>query len=102
GSTSIYAQYRVFQLARENGITVTLDGQGADELLAGYHGYPGQRMLSLWEQGGLGAMHRFARQWGQWPGRSYNRAWMYLGRSVFPDAIYSWARKAFGRDFQPD
>lgn len=36
GSTSIYAQYRVMKLARENGIKVLLDGQGGDELFAGY------------------------------------------------------------------
>jgi asparagine synthase (glutamine-hydrolysing) len=36
-SSSIYAQYCVFQLAKENGIRVLLDGQGADEVLAGYH-----------------------------------------------------------------
>ena len=35
-STSIYAQWRVFQAAREAGIKVMLDGQGADELLGGY------------------------------------------------------------------
>ena len=35
-STSMYAQWKVFQLAKQNGVTVTLDGQGADELLAGY------------------------------------------------------------------
>lgn len=35
-STSMYAQWKVFQLAKHNGVTVTLDGQGADELLAGY------------------------------------------------------------------
>ncbi len=40
GSTSIYAQWSVFKLARENGVTVMLDGQGADELLAGYVPYP--------------------------------------------------------------
>lgn len=40
GSTSIYAQWSVFKLARENGVTVMLDGQGADELLAGYLPYP--------------------------------------------------------------
>lgn len=40
GSTSIYAQWSVFRLARENGVTVMLDGQGADELLAGYVPYP--------------------------------------------------------------
>ena len=89
------------KFARENGITVTLDGQGADELLAGYHGYPGQRMLSLFEQGRYGAMHGFARRWSQWPGRSYRHAWMYMGRSVFPDGLYERARKVLGRDFQP-
>lgn len=36
GSTSIYAQWCVFQKAKENSLTVMLDGQGADELLAGY------------------------------------------------------------------
>ena len=36
GSTSMYAQWRVMQAAREAGVVVLLDGQGADELLAGY------------------------------------------------------------------
>ena len=36
GSTSIYAQYKVFEKAKQNGITVMLDGQGADEIFAGY------------------------------------------------------------------
>lgn len=101
GSTSVYAQYRVFKLAKEAGITVTLDGQGADELLAGYDGYPGQRMLSLMEGRHYLAMDRFARSWGSWPGRSYRRAYMYLGRAILPDTLYSHARKALGRDFQP-
>jgi asparagine synthase (glutamine-hydrolysing) len=38
-SSGIYAQFRVFGLAREHGVKVLLDGQGADELLAGYHKY---------------------------------------------------------------
>jgi asparagine synthase (glutamine-hydrolysing) len=38
-SASIYAQYKVFQLAKKHGIKVLLDGQGADEILAGYHKY---------------------------------------------------------------
>jgi asparagine synthase (glutamine-hydrolysing) len=37
GSTSIYAQWHVFRLAAATGVKVLLDGQGADELLAGYH-----------------------------------------------------------------
>jgi asparagine synthase (glutamine-hydrolysing) len=38
-SSSIYAQFKVFELAKQNGIKVLLDGQGADEILAGYHRY---------------------------------------------------------------
>lgn len=71
GSTSIYAQYRVFQLARQNGITVTLDGQGADEMLGGYIGYPGQRVRSLIEQGHPFDALNFLAKWSRWPGRSY-------------------------------
>lgn len=51
GSTSIYAQYRVFRRAREAGITVMLDGQGADEMLAGYRSYLVSRLASLCRQG---------------------------------------------------
>lgn len=101
GGTSIYAQYRVFKLAKESGITVTLDGQGADELLAGYSGYPGQRLLSLIEKSKILAAHQFAKQWARWPGRSYKLAWMYLARIVLPDSWYAFARKRMGRDFYP-
>lgn len=38
GSASINAQYEVYALAKQNNITVLLDGQGADEILAGYPG----------------------------------------------------------------
>ena len=38
-STSIFAQWCVMAAARERGVTVLLDGQGADEALAGYRPY---------------------------------------------------------------
>jgi asparagine synthase (glutamine-hydrolysing) len=38
-SASVLAQYKLYQSARENGVTVLLDGQGADEVMAGYHQY---------------------------------------------------------------
>ena len=39
GSASVYAQYRVMQLAQLHNMKVLLDGQGADEILAGYPRY---------------------------------------------------------------
>lgn len=47
GSTSIYAQWMVFKLVKEQKVKVMLDGQGADEQLAGYHGFFGNRFYDL-------------------------------------------------------
>ena len=38
-SSSIYAQYKVYEMAAANNIKVLLDGQGADETLSGYTKY---------------------------------------------------------------
>jgi len=37
--TSVYAQWTVMRLAKEQGVTVLLDGQGGDEVLGGYASY---------------------------------------------------------------
>jgi asparagine synthase (glutamine-hydrolysing) len=39
GSASVFAQYKLFELASKEGVKVLLDGQGADEILGGYHKY---------------------------------------------------------------
>ena len=39
GSSSQFAQWSVFRLAKQHGVTVLLDGQGADEILGGYEQY---------------------------------------------------------------
>ena len=51
GSTSIYAQYRVFAAAKDAGIKVMLDGQGADEMFGGYLFYNSARVASLLRRG---------------------------------------------------
>jgi asparagine synthase (glutamine-hydrolysing) len=38
-SSSVYAQYKVYELAKQHSVKVLLDGQGADEVLAGYAKY---------------------------------------------------------------
>jgi len=102
GSTSIYAQYRVFQLAKERGITVTLDGQGADEMLAGYNGYPGQRLHSLLETGRPRQAWQFAQHWAQWPGRSLLMAGKTLAGQLSQGALYQALRTMHAGGAQPD
>ena len=53
GSTSIYAQYRVFRMAADRHLKVMLDGQGADELLAGYMSYLPHRWFGQLRAGSL-------------------------------------------------
>jgi len=53
GSLSIYAQWAVMRLARDEDVTVLLDGQGADETLAGYHFY-------------FAALFRYLLRTGRW------------------------------------
>lgn len=101
GSTSIYAQYRVFQLAKNNGITVTLDGQGADEMLAGYSGYPGPRLRSLLETGQFGDAWEFWNSWAQWPGRSRLMAAKYLASETTQGGVYALLRRIHGRNPVP-
>src|SRR5215211_1145986 len=47
GSLSIYAQWRVMQEAKAAGVVVLLDGQGGDELFAGYDATTGFALRSL-------------------------------------------------------
>jgi len=66
-STSIYAQWCVMRLVREagNGVTVLLDGQGADEALGGYRPFD-VLAADAWRRsgGGPAAAWRAAREIG--------------------------------------
>lgn len=100
-STSIYAQYRVFKLARDCGITVTLDGQGADELLAGYQGYPGPTMHSLIESGDFRYLIKFFKNWSNIPGHSKALGIQSLIAEFVPDNLRGVALSLIGRDPAP-
>ncbi len=101
-TTSMYAQYRVFQLAKDVGIKVVLEGQGADEILAGYQGYHGQRMRSLFEQGDIRGMTKFASRWKKWHGRENKSAWKAFIGQVIPDSAYKSVQSITGVQKIPD
>jgi asparagine synthase (glutamine-hydrolysing) len=98
-STSMYAQWRVFQAARKAGIKVMLDGQGADELLGGYASHRAAMLAGLVGQGRVLDAQRLARSMSGafgWP-KALARA---FGRTV-PDRIQSAIRRMTGRDATP-
>ncbi len=57
----VYSQWKVMELAHATGLKVLLDGQGGDELLAGYFRYLPARLRDLAEAARFG---EFARLWG--------------------------------------
>ncbi len=98
GSTSIYAQYRVFRLAQEAGVKVLLDGQGADEMLAGYRMYVTSRLVSLLRGGRLLQAAAFLRHAVKQP-RVDPRHLLYTTCGSFvPGAFQSWARRLVDKD----
>lgn len=60
-SASIYLQWCVARLAKQNNITVLLDGQGADELLGGYQYYFKSYQLDLAELGKFDELDQVTR-----------------------------------------
>lgn len=52
-SSSIFAQWCVFERAKQLGLTVMLDGQGADEAFGGYRGFLGAFLAEQFKHAGM-------------------------------------------------
>ncbi len=102
GSSSIYAQRTVYRMAREAGVTVVLDGQGADELLAGYSGYPAAYLQSLIQCRRYSEIVPFLHKWAGWPDRGIKEAVRALGSALIPHKMTGLAYSALGRNPIPE
>lgn len=71
GSTSIFAQWCVFEEAKRAGIKVMLDGQGADEQLAGYHSAYVYYMSDLIRRGDYATLLRTMAERNRFHGISF-------------------------------
>lgn len=102
GSTSIYAQYRVFRQAQRAGVKVMLDGQGADEMLAGYTPYRAARLASLVRQRRWLAAARFARRACRLPGTGgARRLMLQVGGLLCSADCKALARRLLGDRIMP-
>jgi asparagine synthase (glutamine-hydrolysing) len=102
GSTSIYAQYRVFQLAKSSGIKVMLDGQGADELLGGYRPFLAARLASLLCQGKWGSADKFLQTATKLPETSQKKLLLRAIGLLLPPHIQASVRQLVNKDVTPN
>ena len=92
GSTSIVAQWNLMRAAREAGLKVMLDGQGADEIFAGYHGYFGAYFADLLLHGRLGELRAEMGAYRALHGVSSRVAAVALARPFLPERVKRIAR----------
>jgi len=100
GSLSIYAQHRVMALAAANGIKVMLDGQGADELFAGYRPYLARRLSELVARLDWGGAMRLMRSMLRLPGVKAGLVAQAFEPAV-PARLRAFARDLVGRPLLP-
>lgn len=100
-TTSIFAQYWIFQEIHQHGFKVTLDGQGADELLAGYRPYILARLASLIKQGKKDEANLFYNNVSKLPG--INKSfWTRLTDYLLPIDMQKSMRESHGQQLFPD
>jgi asparagine synthase (glutamine-hydrolysing) len=99
--TSVHAQYMMFRLAREHGCKVVLEGQGADEMMAGYVGFRPIFVASQLRRGRLASAFSHLRDLWRTPRFAAPLFAQHLVASFVPQALQGVARQASGRADAP-
>jgi asparagine synthase (glutamine-hydrolysing) len=97
GGPSVYAQWRVFELAARFGMKVMLDGQGSDEQLLGYHAAFSPYFCSLLRRGQLVQLAREFSAAKRLFGYSAFWSLQMLLDSLLPSGLWQFARRHAGR-----
>jgi asparagine synthase (glutamine-hydrolysing) len=97
GSASIFYQWSVFKLAHANQIKVMLDGQGADEILAGYHPFFAPFLLGLFKSGKWGKLWQEMRAIRRFHGYSYFNQIQRIANISLPEPLRQLMRRLVGK-----
>ncbi|MBT5231613.1 MAG: asparagine synthase (glutamine-hydrolyzing), partial [Methylococcales bacterium] len=96
-TTSILAEWQIYQTVAASGVKVTLDGHGADETLAGYHAFFAARLAGMFNQAKfstlfseMGAIHNVHQY-------SYLGLGMQMMNMLLPEAIRQPLRRLSGK-----
>jgi len=93
-TTSIFAQWEVFKLARQHHVKVMLDGQGADEQLAGYTSFYTSHLHTLYRTFRWKTLALEMLRAG--PSISLGDAAARLGSRILPGRLQDPVRKLYG------
>lgn len=93
--TSQFAQWKVMKLARDHGVTVLLDGQGADEIIGGYPSPTfGGRYAELFLAGNVLPLVRELAAFQKLHGNAAV-AVRYLAAALMPGSVRNFVRRRF-------
>jgi len=92
GSTSMIAQWYVMREVKRAGVTVVLDGQGGDEIFAGYHGYFAPYYADLLASGRVGTLAHELKAYRRLHGASHAKLAEMVVRRFLPDRVRWMAR----------
>jgi len=100
-STSVFAQRAVFRRAGELGLKVMLDGQGSDEMLAGYPDFYKLMFSRLFRSGRWRALRREARAYRRLhPGQTGRSRLRFFAVTALETLTPLWLQQAVFRRYQ--
>ncbi|HXF90892.1 MAG TPA: asparagine synthase (glutamine-hydrolyzing) [Candidatus Nitrosotenuis sp.] len=88
GSTSIFAQFKVYQKIKDHNIKVALDGQGADEIFAGYSFFLRSKVLSMLKDGNVFGAINFLKSLSRYSNFSWHKVLFQAGASFLPQQFH--------------
>lgn len=101
-ASGVYAQYHVMRLAKEQGVTVVLDGQGGDEVFGGYSLSVSARIAHAIKAGRLATAWRLARAAAGLDRMGYGQVLPQVLEHFAGERLQAVARRIAGRPLQPN
>lgn len=95
--TSIFAEWCVYQSVATTDVKVTLDGHGADEMLAGYHSFFPPHLGKLFRQGHWRRLRREIEAARRIHGHGNRQAIESICSNLLPHTVLEFLRRAAGK-----
>jgi len=97
----VYAQWEVYKLARQSGVKVALDGQGGDEMLAGYDIYYASLFSHLMRTFHWKGLVRESLYHARWQGKAAGQDILIAIYYLLPRDLKLWVRAAMRAGGKP-